>query len=250
MQAWYDQNYQHEYAAEPHTDQQYYEGYGYAAAGYEDGSYDHAYQPPHDTQLWLYQDTVPHPTDNNVSETFSCSSIPVRKIQNVAFFVNKKVAQLAIDSGCEGDCIRVDEAKRLGIPIFPLDHTDKNATQADGKSQLDIVGKAKFNPNRDKLSLAFDGYVVRHLQSPILCGAPFLERNKIVQELHNRRIVIDGKYYIEETSPYCPNPVPEVSVSSLTFNLTRVAFTEPGDNLELVIDPKLPDQEYLVAPVY
>ena len=108
------------------------------------------------------------------------------------------------------------------------------------------MGKAKFNPNRDKLSLAFDGYVVRHLQSPILCGAPFLERNKIVQELHNRRIVIDGKYYIEETSPYCPNPVPEVSVSSLAFNLTRVAFTEPGDNLELVIDPKLPDQEYLV----
>ena len=51
MQAWYDQNYQHEYAVEPHTDQQYYEGYGYAAAGYEDGSYDHAYQPPHDTQL-------------------------------------------------------------------------------------------------------------------------------------------------------------------------------------------------------
>ena len=51
MQAWYDQNYQHEYAAEPHTDQQYYEGYGYAAAGYEDGSYDHAYQPPHDMQL-------------------------------------------------------------------------------------------------------------------------------------------------------------------------------------------------------
>ena len=51
MQALYDQNYQHQYAAEPHGDQHYYEGYGYAAGGYEDGSYDHAYQPPHDGQL-------------------------------------------------------------------------------------------------------------------------------------------------------------------------------------------------------
>ena len=124
-----------------------------------------------------------------------------------------------MDSGCEGACIRLDECKRLGIPIIPLDHTDKLVpTQADGNSPLDILGKVKFHPKRDKITLEFEGYVARNLQSPILCGAPFLVRNKIVQELHNRRIVIDGKYYIEETSEFCPNPVPEVSISSLSLS--------------------------------
>ena len=49
MQALYDQNYYPQYA-EPQAEQ-YYEGYGYATGGYEDGSYDHAYQPPHNAQL-------------------------------------------------------------------------------------------------------------------------------------------------------------------------------------------------------
>ena len=34
------------------------------------------------------------------------------------------------------------------------------------------------------------------------CGASFLERNKIAQELHNNKIVIDGKYHILESSQY------------------------------------------------
>ena len=168
----------------------------------------------------------------------------MRKIQNVAFFVNNQVAQLSLDSGCEGDVIRLDECERLKIPVLPLDHTDKHVpTQADGKSPLEILGKVIFNPYRDNLSLKYEGYVTRNLQSPILCGAPFLERNKIVQELHNNRIVIDNKYYIEETSPFCPNPTPLVNVS-------RVQFSEPGDSLELDIGQHLPHQQYLVSPLY
>ena len=42
----------------------------------------------------------------------------------MTFLVNEIVAQLSLDSGCEGDCIRFDECKRLGIPIYPLDATD------------------------------------------------------------------------------------------------------------------------------
>ena len=63
---------------------------------------------------------------------------------------------------------------------------------------------------RGKISLKFDGYVTKDLQSPILCGAPFLSRNKIVQELQIRRIVVDNKHYIEETSPFCPNQWPDI----------------------------------------
>ena len=44
------------------------------------------------------------------------NSIPVRKIQNVAFLMNGKVAQLALDGGCEGDCIRAVSYTHLTLP--------------------------------------------------------------------------------------------------------------------------------------
>ena len=168
----------------------------------------------------------------------------------MTFLVNEIVAQLSLDSGCEGDCIRVDECKRLGIPIYPLDATDIHVpTQADGKSPLNVLGKVKFQAYRDKISLNFDGYVTDTLQSPILCGAPFLARNKIVQELHNRRIIINGKHYIEESSHFCPNPVPDGKVSSVSISGVSL-IPEGPNNMNLHIGSSHDQQKYLVSPNY
>ena len=110
--------------------------------------------------------------------------------------------------------MREDECKRLNIKIDPLDNNDTNRpTQADGQSPLDIIGKTKFVATRGKVDLYFEGYVCKRLNSAILCGGPFMEENKIVQELSNKRIVINSKYYIMETSPMCPDPLPEINVS-------------------------------------
>ena len=168
----------------------------------------------------------------------------------MTFLVNEIVAQLSLDSGCEGDCIRFDECKRLGIPICPLDATDMHVpTQADGKSPLNVLGKVKFQAYRDKITLNFDGYVTDTLQSPILCGAPFLARNKIVQELHNRRIIINGKHYIEESSHFCPNPVPDGKVSNVS--ISGVSLIPDGPNkTNLHIGSSHGQQEYLVSPNY
>ena len=113
--------------------------------------------------------------------------------------------------------MREDECVRLNIPISPLDHTDTNVpTQADGQSALQIVGKAIFVAERGKLSLSWEGYVCKNLQSAILCGGSFMEKHKIVQELSNKRIVVENKYYILETSPLCPDPLPEPNISTMT----------------------------------
>ena len=81
---------------------------------------------------------------------------------------------LSLDSGCEGDCIRVDECYRLGIQIKPLDYSDNQIpTQADGTSPLDIVGKVKFEIERDKLVFKYEGYAAKNLQAGILGGGAF-----------------------------------------------------------------------------
>ena len=126
------------------------------------------------------------------------------------------VAKLTIDSGSEGDCIREDICKKLGIKILPLHKNDHRIpTQADGLSPLKIVGYAKFKAIRGKVILYFEGYVARTLNAEILCGAPFMERNRLVQELHNKRIIIDGRHVFLENSPFCPNLQPEVGVSQV-----------------------------------
>ena len=63
--------------------------------------------------------------------------IPTRIIKKFTFLSSGgKQAVLAIDSGCEGNCIRLDEVRRLDIDIIPLEPDDLVPNQADGKSPL------------------------------------------------------------------------------------------------------------------
>ena len=171
----------------------------------------------------------------------------MRKIQNIAVYINDKSALISLDSGCEGDCIRMDECYRLNIPIEPLDSTDTNLpSQADGTSALEIVGKVKFKAVRDKLVFEYEGYVCKHLNSAILAGGAFMERNYIVQELREKRIKISNKYYIMESSPFCP---PSADISIKSVSLTKNVSVAPSDCVRFTIPGNAPpDQSYIVSP--
>ena len=113
---------------------------------------------------------------------------------------------LTIDSGSEGNCIKYDTCQKLSLPVFPLDQDDHSIpTQADGKSQLDIIGQTEFTATRGNVTFHFTGFVATTLSASILCGGPFIQENKIVQELHNNRVVVDGKHIFLEDSPYSPD---------------------------------------------
>ena len=135
-------------------------------------------------------------------------ALPIRKVQTISASINDKIGTLTIDSGSEGNCMRLDECEKLRLEIKPLDKNDKSIpTQADGKSLLNVVGQTEFVAIRGKTEFHWVGYVATELGASILCGAPFIEKNKIVQELHNNRIVVDGKVSILEDSPFRPcNP--------------------------------------------
>ena len=137
------------------------------------------------------------------------------------------IAKLTIDSGSEGHCIRKDICQKLGIRILPLHKNDQRIpTQAFGLSPLEIVGYTRFRAIRGKVTLYFKGYVAKTLNSEILCGAPFMERKRLVQELNNKRIIIDGKYVFLENSPFCPKLQPEVGVSQVVDKPATIHSTE------------------------
>ena len=119
---------------------------------------------------------------------------------------------LTIDSGSEGNCIKESICRKLSLPILPLDNDDFSVpTQADGKSPLEIVGQTRFTAVRGNVTFQFTGYVAKKLSANILCGGPFIELNKVVQELHNHRIIVDGKNTFIEDSPFSPDNLLQLS---------------------------------------
>ena len=134
-------------------------------------------------------------------------AMPIRRVQTISVKINDNLDQiLTIDSGAEANCIKLDMCKKLNLKVNPLDNDDvSKPTQADGQSMLEIVGQTKFCAVKGNVTFHFSGYVARTLGADILCGGPFIESNKIVQELHKRRIVVDGKYTFQENSLFRPD---------------------------------------------
>ena len=115
------------------------------------------------------------PSSGQVSD--ACSKrVDVIPSPVIRVSVRGKQSDITADCGAEADLIAEEEARRLDIEIMP---TKQRAKMADGKSQLHIVGEAHFSARRGHHVLEFKGLVVRHLDTPILAGMPFLLRNDI-----------------------------------------------------------------------
>ena len=175
----------------------------------------------------------------NEPTNVAIQALPVRKVQTVSANINNKVETLTIDSGSEGNCMREDICQKLGLSVVPLDADDSSVpTQADGQSPLDIVGQTEFIAKRGNIEFFWKGYVATSLSANILCGGPFMERNQIVQELHNNRLKV-GKHYLQENSPFRPTPDPEISIA----NISKVQTVQPkiliGENVPRLIREKL-----------
>ena len=93
------------------------------------------------------------------------------------------------------------------------------------------MGQTEFVAIRGKVSLNWTGFVAKTLSSSILCGGPFIEKNRIVQELHHNRIVIDSKHYFLEDSPFRPS----ISVNNVNVKESIVI----GENVPKPICEKL-----------
>ena len=89
---------------------------------------------------------------------------------------------IILDTGAESNLIREDEARRLGLEVFPTSH---RANMADGRSPMVVSGEVHFQASRACPSsgnshyLKFDGLVVKDLNCSLLGGMPFLDKNDV-----------------------------------------------------------------------
>ena len=93
--------------------------------------------------------------------------------------------KFTVDTGATVNMIHESVANQLGLTISP---STQIATQADGKSEIDIIGEVRFQVTRDNQLLHFEGLVGRKMDTEVLAGIPFIVQNNI--SIHPARNVV------------------------------------------------------------
>ena len=81
-----------------------------------------------------------------------------------------------MDEGATVNLLKEHTSIRLGLNVTPA---SQSAQQADGVSDLNIVGEVRTTFYRNDVPLYFEGLVVRNMGSEVLCGMPFKIANHI-----------------------------------------------------------------------
>ena len=191
------------------------------------------------------------------------------QILSVSFTIN--TVHITIDGGATVSFITLEKAKSLQMVIHK---TSQDAIQADGVSQLVIVGEVHEVFNRNKIDLNFDALVCENLNgTDILGGMNFLYDNSVVPDARRQTISV-GKTVFPETNPLnvskaltigssvtsqeAVNSVPDdnsykmnhSSGQSISIPIKEETIILPGDKISFKLPPYLPhDHLYAVQPV-
>ena len=159
-------------------------------------------------------------------------------------FVNQSIVKFTLDTGATVNMIHESVAKQLGLHISP---SSQIATQADGKSEIDILGEVRFNVTRDNIPLYFEGLVARKMDTDVLAGIPFIAKNNIsIHPARNVVMINDSSYPYGSSSARAH--VARVQTSLARHNTVRETVW-PGEYFEAScdIDP-CEDTEVAVEP--
>ena len=156
-------------------------------------------------------------------------------------------AEVILDTGAESNLIRGDEAKRLGLKIYPTSH---KANMADGVSPMDVSEEVHFIATRRcpvserPHSFRFDGLVVRDLNCGILAGMPFMGKNDVyLRPTASSVYVGDCCRFRYISVRRC------ASVSAATIlRVPRQVCLLPGDSLQLPVPSEYTEEFISLEP--
>ena len=140
---------------------------------------------------------------------------------------NNDTVHITIDGGATVSFITLTKAKSLNMKILK---TSQDAIQADGISQLKVVGEVHEIFHRNKMEITFDALVCENLNgTDILGGMNFLYDNSIVPDARKQTITV-GKMILPETNPL--NVAKALTLQGLIPNQEPVSFTPRISSLD------------------
>ena len=142
--------------------------------------------------------------------------------------------------------IRHSTAKRLRCPIIS---SAQSVQQADGSSQLQVVGEIHATFTRDSADFTFEGLVVEDLDVEVLAGTPFMEANDIAVRPAKREVLLGNGSIYTYGSKSPPSPLPTVRRAFVLRAPTPSKTVWPGEFVEVRLpDDAPPDSEYALEP--
>jgi len=146
-------------------------------------------------------------------------------------FFKQHAVKFTLDTGATVNMIHESIAKQLGLRILP---SSQIATQADGKSEITIVGETRFCVNRDNVDLQFEGLVAKNMDTDVLAGIPFLAANNISIHPAKSVVMVGDVLY-----PYGGHQA-KASIKRVVTSIARASYDRgsvwPGEYFEASCD--------------
>ena len=137
-------------------------------------------------------------------------------------------------------------AKHLGCPIIS---SAQSIQQADGSSQLQVVGEIWISFTRDNTEFTFEGLVVQDLDVEVLAGTPFMEANEVAVRPTKREVLLGKGSTYTYGSQAPPSPLTTARRAFVLHAPTPSKTVWPGEFLEVQLpDDAPPDSEYVLKP--
>ena len=180
-------------------------------------------------------------TCNQIKPNSAARRIPVSVSPYIDVFHTHVPIRITLDSGATGNFISLDAVKRINAHMRK--HT-QSANQADGHSQLKIVGEVSVKFSFKAHSLLLEALVAENLDDDVLAGTPFMESNDVWTRPSRAVIGIGDSTYHYEKKGNVPLSSQRVHVGRSSNAVT----VWPGDFFEIDIPHDFPDAEYVVEP--
>ena len=142
--------------------------------------------------------------------------------------------KLIIDSGAQSNVMKLSFAKTIGATIYK---TSSVATQADGVTDMDIVGEVHITFQLDNIKLYFDGLVTKDLSDDVLAGVPFMETNDCYARPSKRLVFLGDRAF------KCD--VINKSSKADIIRIQQPAVLLPGDTINIPIPDALVGNKFV-----
>ncbi len=172
--------------------------------------------------------------------------IQTRQSPYIDVFHRHHTLRVTIDSGATGNMIRHSTAKRLGSRITT---STQSVSQADGSSQLQMVGETRLSFTRADKVFTFEGLVVENLDVDVLAGTPFMEANDIAVRPAKRQVILADDTTFTYGTPSSVGASPTARLASILRAPPRDSIIWPGEFIEIPLPGEaVPDAVYALEP--
>lgn len=172
----------------------------------------------------------------------------VKQSPHLKAFFDHHPLLLILDTGAETSMMKTSVAKANGATI---QKTTQKALQADGVTQLKVVGEVHVTLSRCNLSLQLDALVVDNLDVDVLAGTPFMITNDISLRPAKQQVTVQGhelSYYGVSKATECTSSIRRTQAIVLRAP-SPSSVVWPGQYLELDLPDHIdPDSFLAIEP--